>query len=191
MEPRGSGVTPMRVGVVSDTHDRTASVQAAVATLCQRRVGLVLHCGDIASVETVRLFGDFPTHFVLGNWDGDWISGVNCGWAPRSPDGRKRDASRLRRAIEEIGGTLHEPWGDLELAGRQIAWVHGHDRALLWELEQSGCYDYLFYGHTHVAERHRAGRTLVVNPGALFKVHPMTCAILDLESAEVESVIVP
>jgi len=181
----------MRVGVVSDTHDRTASVKAALETLRERGVGLVLHCGDIESVETVRLFADFPTHFVLGNWDGDWISGVKGGWGRRSPDGRKRDASRLRRAIDEIGGTLHEPWGDLELRGRHIAWVHGNDRALLRELEQSGCYDYLFYGHTHVAERHRAGRTLVINPGAMFKVDPMRFVILDLESGEVVSVVVP
>ena len=79
---------------------------------------------------------------------------------------------------------------DLELDGRQIAWVHGNDRALLKELEQSGCYDYLFYGHTHVAEHHRAGRTLVVNPGGMFKVSPMTFAILNLQSGALESVIV-
>jgi predicted phosphodiesterase len=69
--------------------------------------------------------------------------------------------------------------------------VHGHDRALLRDLEHSGCYDYLFYGHTHIAEQHRSGRTLVVNPGAMFKVHPMRFAILDLDSGEVESLVVP
>jgi putative phosphoesterase len=180
----------MRVGVLSDTHDRTASVLAVLAVLRERDVEVILHCGDIESVETVRLFADVPMHSVLGNWDGDWISGVNCGWAPRSPGGGRRDAGRLRRAIEAVGGTLHEPWGDVELGGAQIAWVHGHDRALLRELEQSGCYDYLFYGHTHVAERHHAGRTLVVNPGALFKAHPLQCAILDVRSGEVESVVV-
>jgi putative phosphoesterase len=180
----------MRVGIISDTHDRTASVQAAVALLREREVGLIFHCGDIETIETVRLFADFQTHYVLGNWDGDWITGVNCGWAPRAPDGRKRDASRLRNAINEIGARLHEPWGDLELEGRQIAWVHGNDRPLLKELEKSGCYDYLFYGHTHIAEHHRTGRTLAINPGALFKVYPMTFAILDLPSGEVESVLV-
>jgi len=180
----------MRIGVVSDTHDRTASVKAALALLRARDVGLVLHCGDIESVETVRLFSEFRTHFVLGNWDGDWIAGANSASALRAPDGRKRDASRLRSAIEEIGGQLHEPWGELELEGLQVAWVHGDDRVLLRELEQSGCYDYLFHGHTHVAEQHRTGRTLVVNPGAMFKVHPMSFAILDLETDEVEHVLV-
>jgi predicted phosphodiesterase len=141
-------------------------------------------------VEAVQFFAGIPTHFVLGNWDGDWICGVNCGRAAPAPGGRKRDDARLRQAIQQIGATLHEPWGELALGGRQIAWVHGHDRELLRELEQSGCYDYLFHGHTHLAEQHRTGRTLVVNPGALFKVEPKRFAILDLESGEVESVIV-
>jgi putative phosphoesterase len=180
----------MRVGIVSDTHDRAAAVKAAVAILRDRQIDIVFHCGDIETIETLRLFTDFQTHYVLGNWDGDWITGVNCGWAPRAPDGRKRDASRPRSAIEAAGARLHEPWGDLELEGRQIAWVHGNDRPLLKELERSDCYDYLFYGHTHVAENHRVGRTLIVNPGALFKVYPMTFAILDLQSGEVESVMV-
>jgi predicted phosphodiesterase len=138
----------------------------------------------------VQLYAGIPTHFVLGNWDGDWTSGVNCGRAAPAPGGRKRDDARLRRAIFAIGGALHEPWGELTLGGRQIAWVHGHDRALLRELEQSGCFDHLFYGHTHLALQRRVGRTLVVNPGALFKVEPKRFAILDLESGEVDSVVV-
>src|SRR4051812_24689198 len=110
----------MLVGVLSDTHDRVASVQAALAILRQRGVELVLHCGDIESAETVPLFSALPTHFVLGNWDGDWISGS------RRHDGKARDDSRLRHAIAQAGGTLHEPWGELELCGRHIAWAHGH-----------------------------------------------------------------
>lgn len=180
----------MLVGVLSDTHDRTRTVEAALAQLREHRVDLVLHCGDIESVEVVELFKTIPTHFVLGNWDGDWITGVNCGWALKSPDGRKRNDGRLRRAIQEIGATLHEPWGELTLDGRQVAWVHGNDRALLRDLERSNCFDYLFYGHTHVAEQHRSGRTLVVNPGAMFKMESKRFVILNLKSGEIESVLV-
>src|SRR5437870_1884268 len=108
----------MRIGIVSDTHDRIATVKAAVAGLRERGVDFVIHCGDIETTEIVGLFAEFETHYVLGNWDGDWITGVNCGWAPRAPDGRKRDAARLRAAIHTVGAKLHEPWGDLELTGR-------------------------------------------------------------------------
>ncbi|MBL8795968.1 MAG: YfcE family phosphodiesterase [Planctomycetia bacterium] len=178
----------MRVGIVSDTHDRTDSIAAVVALLRQQAIEVVFHCGDIESVRTVGQFVGFQMHFVLGNWDGDWITGVNCGLASRAPDGRKRDATRLRNAVADLGGRLHEPWGDLELEGRQIGWVHGDNRELLKELEQSGCYDFLFYGHTHIAEQHRTGRTLVINPGALFRIYPQSFALLDLQSGTVESV---
>jgi putative phosphoesterase len=180
----------MRIGIVSDTHDRTPTIEAAIALLREHAVDLVLHCGDIESVDVVHLFAGIPTHFVLGNWDGDWISGVNCAWAAPASDGRKRDDARLRQAMQETGATLHEPWGELALEGRQIAWVHGNDRRLLRDLEQSNCYDYLFYGHTHIAEQHRTDRTLVVNPGAMFKVDLKRFAILHLPSGEVESVVV-
>lgn len=180
----------MRVGIVSDTHDRATTVKAAVTILRDRDIDVIFHCGDIETIETVHLFADFQTHYVLGNWDGDWITGVNCGRAPRSEAGTKRDTFRLRAAIEAVGSRLHEPSGDFELDGRQLAWVHGNDRALLRELESSGCYDYLFYGHTHRPEYHRTGRTVVIDPGAMFKVVPMTFAILDLESGAIELVAV-
>jgi putative phosphoesterase len=181
----------MRIGLLSDTHDCTASIRAALAILRQRGVQLVLHCGDIVAVETVNLFAGFSVHFVFGNWDGDLLRGPRYVWAPLWPHGKRRDDSRLRRAIEEIGGTVHDPWGDLELEGRKIAWVHGNDWSLLQELERSACYDYLFYGHTHKAEQHRSGSTLVVNPGAMFKVAPKSFAVIDLEAGEVEFIVVP
>jgi putative phosphoesterase len=177
----------MRIGIISDTHDRTATVAAAVRLLRERGVELVLHCGDIASIETVRQFEGLPTHFVFGNWDGDWISGVNSGLAERSANGKKRDDSRLRRAIQDTGGTLHEPFGDLELAGHKIAWVHGNDREVLRELERCAYFDYLFYGHTHLAEQHQTGCTRVINPGALFRAEPKTFAVLDLGNGQMES----
>src|SRR5438094_490490 len=114
----------MKIGIISDTHDRTDEVRLAVGLLAERRVELVLHCGDIEAIETVRLFAHLPTHFVFGNWDGDWIRGVRCGLAMAGPDGKKRDDTRLRQAIHAVGGVVHEPWGDLEIAGKAIAWVH-------------------------------------------------------------------
>jgi putative phosphoesterase len=181
----------MLIGVLSDTHDSQESVQNALAILRRRGIQIVLHCGDIVAVETVSLFVGFATHFVFGNWDGDLLRGQRYVWAPLWPHGKSRDASRLCSAIEAIGGTIHDPWGDLELEGRKIAWVHGHDRVLLQELEQCNCYDFLFYGHTHKPEQHRRGRTLVLNPGAMYKVAEKTFAILELSTGEVESVVVP
>jgi predicted phosphodiesterase len=90
--------------------------------------------------------------------------------------------------MQEIGATLHEDFGHVEMEGVKIAFVHGDDGGLLRDLERSGAYDFLFYGHTHSAEEHRAGPTRVINPGALHRARPKTFVVLDLAARAVESV---
>jgi putative phosphoesterase len=178
----------MRIGIVSDTHDNDEVVSRAVHRLRKGGVDLVLHCGDITTPETVRRFAGLPTHFVFGNWDGDLLPHGRGRRPRREGVSRNRDHSRLRRAIEEIGGTLHEPFGELEIEQRLIGWIHGHYRDRLRELEEADYFDYLFYGHTHEQEQHRTGRTLVVNPGALSRATPCTLVLLDLPGDVLETV---
>jgi uncharacterized protein len=161
----------MRIAIVSDTHGRQATVRHLLDLIGRRQIALVLHCGDIDDPPTVELFRSIPTHFVLGNCD--------------------FDEEDLRQAMDRTGAVLHQPFGTLELAGRKIAWLHGDDKRLLQDLENSEHFDYLFYGHTHRAEQHRSGPTLVVNPGALHRARPRTFAILDLDHQELESIEVP
>lgn len=161
----------MRIGIVSDSHGQIATVSRALAALTERRVELVLHCGDIDDAETVQLFRELPTHFVFGNCDTDKVD--------------------LKRAMKEIGATLHEPFGNLELGGKRLAWLHGDDRTLFRDVEKSEHFDYLFYGHTHVAEQHQSGATLVINPGALHRARQKSILVLDLESDVLESIPIP
>jgi uncharacterized protein len=161
----------MRIGVVSDTHDRQEAVAEAVRLLMEQQVELILHCGDIESPETVRVFRPVPTHFVFGNWD--------------------KDKAKLSAAIKDIGGTYYDSFGALTLNQKRVAWVHSHERHQLRQLENADFFDYVFYGHTHVREQHRTGRTLVANPGALFRANPKTCIVLDLATGEIKPIIVP
>lgn len=160
----------MLIGIVSDTHSRHETVENALVLLRAEAVELILHCGDIEDDDTVRQFADTPTHFVLGNCDYD------------------RDS--LRRAVRAIGATLHEPFGELELAGRKIAFVHSDNKRLFRQLESQGTFDFLFYGHTHQAEEHRTGPTRVINPGALHRANPKTCVVLDLKSGALKSLVI-
>lgn len=160
----------MRIGIVSDTHDRTEAVSEAVRLLVEQQVELVLHCGDIESAETIEAFRPIPTHFVFGNWD--------------------RDRTGLSQAIRQIGGQAYESFGAIELLGRRIAWVHSHERHQFYQLEHCDYFDYVFYGHTHIREQHRTGRTLVANPGALFRANPKTCIVLDVASGEIRPIFV-
>ncbi len=160
----------MKIGVLSDTHGRADTVAAALAEFRARGVELLIHCGDIDDAETVASFAGWPVHFVYGNCDGD--------------------RAGIRRAIEAIGATLHDPFGHLDIEGKAIAWLHGDRPGLMHDIETSGAYDYLFYGHTHVAEQHRTGQTRVINPGALFRTRTKTCLVLSLPAGTVESIIV-
>jgi putative phosphoesterase len=159
----------MKIAILSDTHSRAATVQTALGLIEPYGVEWILHCGDIEDAHTVALFPKH-THFVFGNCDSDQ-DGI---WA----------------AVTELGATLHQPFGHLQLADTSIAFLHGDDRALLLDLEHSGAFDFLFYGHTHQAKEHRTGKTRVINPGALFRAKPKSFVIVDLPAGKVERVTV-
>src|SRR5262245_6685576 len=118
----------MRIAILSDTHGREPAVRWALAQIAERDAELILHCGDIDDDATVRLF-PAHTHFVYGNCD-------------------SLHQREIREAVAEIGATLHDGWGYLELAGKKIAFLHGDDRRQMQELTNADAFDFVFYGHT-------------------------------------------
>jgi putative phosphoesterase len=156
----------MRIGVVSDTHGHVLNTLAAVRLLESLEVEQVLHCGDIGTPAIPKLLTGWPTHFVFGNCD--------------------HETDELRDAIAEAGLTCHGRLGEIELAGRKIAMIHSDDARLFRETISSGRFDLVCYGHTHEAESHREGRTLVLNPGALYRANPHTLAVVDLQNMEAQ-----
>lgn len=160
----------MRIAVVSDTHGHIRYTEAAVQALQRLNVELVLHCGDIGSPAIVPLFAGWPTHFVFGNVDYDHAS--------------------LRAAIEAAGQTCHERFGELEIDQVRIAFLHSDDDSLFRQTISSGHWNLVCYGHTHVAESHYMGSTLVLNPGALYRANPHTLATVELPSLDTHHVTV-
>ena len=160
----------MRIGVVSDTHDRGEAIAEALRLLAEQRVELILHCGDIESPDTVLQFKEIPTHFVYGNWD--------------------KDKLRLGAAIKSIGGHANDSFGAIDIGGKRIAWVHSHERHQLYQLEHSDYFDYVFYGHTHVREQHKTGADRRRQSGALFRANPKTCIVLDTETGEIKPILI-
>ena len=158
----------MKIAVLSDTHSRYATVAKALQIIKERAIIEVIHCGDIEDAETIELFQGLKAHFVYGNCDLERLS--------------------LARKVEDLGLTLHESWGNVEIEGVKIAFLHGHDKQLMEDVENSGYFDFLFYGHTHKAAEHRTGPTHVINPGALHRANPKTFVILDVPGGEIERV---
>jgi uncharacterized protein len=158
----------MHIAVVSDTHGNLANTMQAVRRLGEFEIAAVLHCGDIGSPSVVPLFAEWPTHFVFGNVDGDEVS--------------------LRHAIREAGQSCHERFAELDLHGRKIALLHSDDARRFRQVTEADEYDLVCYGHSHVYEQHRSGRTLVLNPGALHRANPHTFAVVNLETMTAEHV---
>ena len=154
----------MRIGIVSDSHGHVELTLAAVRMLESLQVDRVLHCGDIGSAAVVELFAAWPTDFVFGNCDGN--------------------RGELAVAIEGAGQTCHGEFGALEIAGKRVALLHSHDGVRFREALQSGAWDLVCYGHTHVASIDRYGATLALNPGALYRANPHSLAIVELPAVE-------
>jgi len=157
----------MKIGVISDTHGQTDFLLPAVEILVAQQVEEVLHCGDIGSPQIVRLLAPWPTHYVLGNCDYD------------------RDTPKWEAAMQGLGHMLHGRFADLTLAGRRIALLHGDDAQRLLESIEGGQFDLVCSGHTHVAACQRRGKTVVLNPGALYRANPHSIAVVNLADMSV------
>lgn len=158
----------MKIAILSDTHNQLARTGKALELARVRGAEMILHCGDIEDPPVVSLFAGWQAHFVFGNCDYDRVA--------------------LADAIKDIGATLHPRYGHLELQGKKIAFLHGHEERLLDDLVGSEAYDYLFHGHTHVAKDEKTGATRVINPGALHRVQVKTFLLLEPATGKSESI---
>jgi putative phosphoesterase len=156
------------VGLVTDTHDNKAAVEAAVRLFNERDVSLVLHGGDYIAPFNARWMRPLsaPLIGVFGNNDGERFG--------------------LRAQFEGIGPIHRGPYG-VSHGDRRILLMHEPDE--VEALAVSGAYDAIVYGHTHEIDV-RTGDTLVVNPGEAggWLSGRCTAGILDLARLSVEIV---
>lgn len=188
----------MLIGVISDTHGHVEFTRPALEVFRNEGAERLLHCGDIGSPEVVRLFDNWPTHFVFGNADHDRknlrraIEGgvlrasraVEAGPQAIPPDEAKRRGGGADSKDAEPFHVCHEDFGAIEWGGCRIAVLHGDDRPRLRETIAGGQWDLVCHGHTHVPRRVVAGPTVVLNPGAVFRARKHTVALVELPSRE-------
>jgi putative phosphoesterase len=168
--------TDMQVGIVSDTHDNYSAAETIAAAFDDRGIDTLVHCGDYIAPPLLAAFEGhgFDIHGVLGNNDGE--------------------REGLQATIDGFsdGSQLHGREADLTFDGTSVHVLHG-DQGIetVNERADSGDYDYVLYGHFHVAEKRSEGDTTVVNPGAHFPTVPddhRSVAILDTDADAVEFV---
>jgi len=168
-----------RIGLLSDSHGRAATTQRAVRLLLDKQVDLLLHLGDVGTVDVIDALieqideaGDLDpqVHAVFGN----------CDW----------DADAMARYADSLGVAVDHPVGRLKVDGKTLVFQHGHQEAAMDQALAEGV-DYLCHGHTHRQRDERVGETRVINPGALFRAAHYTVAVLDVGKDELKFYTVP
>jgi len=158
----------MRVGLISDSHDRLPAVAEFVKQFQAAGIGMVLHAGDFCAPFSLAPFelAQIALAGVFGKNDGD-------------------SAGLRARAQSAIGLELFESPHSFEIGGRRILLVHDladiPDRSI-------ESHEIVVHGHLHRQEMKTRGETLLVNPGescGWINGTP-TAAILDLDTRHVE-----
>ena len=161
----------MKIGIMSDTHDRLDAVEKAIDLFNRKGVKHVLHAGDLVSPFVAPRFAKLNAklHIVWGNNEGD------------------REFIRVK--FGEIGVAPLGNFAALELGGKKIALLHGMHEDVVNSLVKCGSYDVVVRGHNHRAEI-VGGKTLLINPGEVcgYLTGRQTVAILDLTKLEAEIV---
>jgi putative phosphoesterase len=156
----------VRIGVVSDTHDRTPNVERIVALFRAAGVKRVVHTGDITKARTLDVFArlERPLAGVWGNND-------------------------LERDSLEAACGAHD--FDFAKSGRELVWAERrilvvHDpREIRAGLDG---HDLVLHGHDHRRRYERERGVLVLNPGecAGFLAGHNAVAVVELATLEVE-----
>jgi putative phosphoesterase len=160
----------MIVGLLSDTHGRFDAAQAAVSQLLAAGATVLIHCGDVGSTDILDLLAGVESYFVFGNTD--------------------LDRDELAEYAGRIGVTCLGFFGEIMLAGKSAAVTHGDNPALVAGVLTEQKHDYLFQGHTHIAQDKLVGRVRHINPGALFRTLKKSAALLDTETGQLRFVLI-
>jgi len=157
----------MRIGVISDTHDRLPTFRRALATFARLKVDAIFHAGDYVAPFAAKLIAPgtlaTPTYCIYGNNDGE------------------------RAGLKQVLPNLVDGPLRVELdtpAGKRGIVMH-HFIDWLKPGEAKGA-DVVISGHNHVASVEQRDRTLLLNPGECCGwVHDRcTVALLDLSGPQ-------
>ena len=169
----------MKIGIVSDSHDRADALARAVREAKALGAVQVIHCGDLIGTQTVRaaLAVGLPMHLIHGNNLGDPIS--------------------LARLARESGDQLRYHGADarLELGGQRVFVVHYPEYG--YAMACTGDWDLVCCGHSHAAGVERVAnvkgkQTWLVNPGTVAGLAaPATWVLGDLATMRFDTRALP
>ena len=152
----------MRIGILSDSHDRLPALQQAIALLKEQQVEAIFHAGDFVAPFAAKLLtsdalGGLPLYCIYGNNDGE--------------------RAGLKNVLPQVvDGPLQ-----VELAGKQLVMHH----FLGWlDEEDIADADVVITGHDHQLLIEQHDDKLFINPGECcgWLTGRCTCVVLDTDT---------
>lgn len=125
----------MLIAIISDVHNNEVNLKKVLNYCVKKKIKKIICCGDLASDETLDFMADNfnppgggEIFYTFGNMDNEQL--------------REFQYVDVYKNVN-----LFRDFGEMEIDGKQIAFVHYPDKAQ--RLAESGKYDFVFYGHTH------------------------------------------
>jgi hypothetical protein len=164
----------MKIGIVSDSHDRADLLAQAVRAAGAEGASLIVHCGDLIGAQTLKpsMRMGIPIHVIHGNNLGDSIA---MHALSRGSDGLVQ---------------YHGSDARLDFEGRKVFVVHYHDYG--YAMACTGDWDLVCCGHSHEANIRRVStvkgtQSWLINPGTIAGLAaPPTWALGDLDAMQYE-----
>lgn len=157
----------MKIGVLSDTHDRLPTFRRAVAMFRHLKVDAIIHAGDFIAPFAAKLVApevlDIPFHCVYGNNDGE------------------------RKGLKAVLPNIQDGPLRLTIGGKTLVVHHFIDWLKPADIAAA---DVVITGHTHEVVNETRDGKLILNPGECCGwVHDRcTAALLDLASLQAQIV---
>ena len=155
----------MKIGVISDTHDRLPTFRRAMSLFSRMKVEAVFHAGDFVAPFAAKLIT--PEHYR---------GTVHCCFG--NNDGERAGLKKLLPQV--VDGTV-----TVKVGGKVIAMNHFIDWFKPAELAQA---DIIISGHTHEVVNEVRGGKLYLNPGECcgWVTDRCTIAMLDLATMKAD-----
>ena len=199
----------MRLAIMADSHDNLANLKKTLVYLNRQGIKLIIHCGDIASDETLeKMVNFFPgnIYFTFGNADNIPLAKTLPGLHQKSPSGQAPVVECRAFTTGQVKLNFCDKFGEIEIDDKKIAFTHFPSQGR--KLAKSGKYDLVFYGHTNkpwiqqmqinadisvdqrtdISVDQRSSKSvLLVNPGNLCGVfYKATFAVYDTRTNKLE-----
>jgi hypothetical protein len=155
----------MKIGVISDSHDRLPTLRRAMALFRRLPVDAILHAGDLVAPFAARILLEgnhrIPLHCIYGNNDGE------------------------RAGLKAILPTLQDGPMRLSLGGKTLVMHHWIDWFKPADLVGAHI---VVSGHTHQVVNETRDGVLHLNPGECcgWLTDRCTVALLDTDSLTAE-----